>query len=52
MLAHRVHLADVRAGLQKRAIDRLLVGERQAWRRQGEQRRRPAGDQAEHQVVG
>ena len=35
MLAHAIHLADVGAALEQRAIDRLLVLQREAGRRQG-----------------
>ncbi len=52
VLADRVHLADVRARPQQRAIDLLLVGQRQSRRGQGEQGRGAAGDQAQQQVVG
>ena len=51
VLAHRVHLRDVGPGGEERAVDRLLVLEREAVRRQREQRRGAAGDQAQHQVT-
>ena len=51
MLPHRVHLDDVGARLQQRAIDLLLVGQREAGRGQRQQRRGAAGDQAQHEVV-
>ena len=47
-----VHLADRRAGFQKRAVHRLLVGQSQTRCRQREQGRAAAGDQAEDEVVG
>ena len=37
--------------LQQRPVDRLLVGERDARRRQGEQGGPAARDQAEHEIV-
>ena len=51
MLAHAIHLADMRAAAQQRAIDRLLVGERDVAGGQREQRRAAAGDEAEHEIV-
>ena len=51
MLADRVHLADVGAGGEERAVDRLLVGKGEAVGGQGEQRRAAAGDEAEHEIV-
>lgn len=52
VLAHAVHLADAGAAAQQRLVDGLLVGQRQAGRWRGQQRRTAAGDQAQHQVVG
>ena len=52
MLAHAIHLADMRAAAQQRAIDRLLVGERDVAVGQGEQRRAAARDEAQHEIVG
>ena len=51
MLAQGVHLVDLRAALEQRAGDRLLVGERDlaAWQRQ--QRRPAAGNEREHEIV-
>ena len=49
--AHAVHLADGRARLEQRAAQVLLVGQSQARRSQGQQRRATARDQAQHQVV-
>ena len=51
VLPDRVHLGDVGARGEQRAVDRLLVLERKAFRRQREQCRRAARDQAQHQVV-
>ena len=52
MLADRVHRRDRRAGGKQRLVDGDLVGERQAWRRRGQQRRAAAGDQRNDQIVG
>ena len=51
MAAHAVHLADARARLQQRAVDRLLVVERQVSQRGDEQRRAAAGNEAQHEIV-
>ena len=40
------------ARFEQLLVDALLVGQRQAFGRQREQRRAAAGDQAQHQVVG
>jgi hypothetical protein len=47
----RVHFADVRTALQQLAVDALLVLQRQAVARQGQQRRAAARDQAQNQIV-
>ncbi len=52
MAAHAIHLADRRARLEQRAIDVLLVVEREAVRRQREQRGAAARDQRDHEIVG
>ena len=49
VLAHTVDLADRGARAQQRAGDRLLVGEREPRRRQGQQRRGAAGDETERE---
>lgn len=51
VLAHAVHLADVRAGAQQRLVDRLLVGQRNAFGRQRQQRGAAAGEQEDHPVA-
>ena len=51
MLADAVHLVDRGARAQQRPVDALLVGERQAVGRQGEQGRAAARDQGQDQVV-
>ena len=51
VLAHAVDLADRGARAQQRAGHRLLVRKRDPRRRQGEQRRAAAGDQAEREIV-
>ena len=51
MLAHAIDLADGRARAQQRAGHRLLVRERQPRRRQRQQRRGAARDQAQHEIV-
>jgi hypothetical protein len=52
VLANAVHLVDRRTALQQCAVDRLLLFEGHAGRRQREQRRRAARHQADDQVVG
>ncbi len=52
MLAYAVHLGDVRAAPEQRLVDRLLVRERQAWRRQRQQRGAATRNQEQHQIVG
>jgi hypothetical protein len=52
VLAHAVHLADAGAAVEQLLVDALLVGQRQAFGRQHQQRRAAARDQAQHQVVG
>ena len=49
--AQAVHLADRRPGLQQRAVQRLLVLQRQSIQWQRQQRRGAAGHQAQHQIV-
>ncbi len=51
MLPHAVHLGDVRPAGQQCAVDRLLVGQRQAGRRRSQQSRRAAGHQRHHKIV-
>ena len=51
VLAHTVHLGDVGAAVQQVAVDALLVLQAHPLRRQGQQRRAAARDQAQHQVV-
>ena len=51
MLAHHVHGADRRARAEQRAIDRLLVFQRDARRRQRQQGGAAAGDQRDRQIV-
>ena len=51
MLPHRVHRRDVGAGREQRPVHRLLLLEADPLRRQREQRRSAAGDEAEHQIV-
>jgi hypothetical protein len=51
VLAHAVHLADGRAGFEQGFVDRLLVGQGDAFGRQGEQGRAAAGEQEDHAVV-
>ena len=51
VLAHAVHLANVRAAVEQGAVDALLVFQRHPVTRQGQQGRAPARDQAQHQVV-
>ena len=51
VLAHAVHLADVRAGAQQRLVDRLLVRQRNAFGRQRQQRRAATGEQEDHPVA-
>ena len=48
---HAIHLADARARLQQRTVDRLLVLEREAGQRRHHERRAAAGDEAKHDVV-
>ena len=52
MLAHDVHLADRRAGAQQRAVDLLLLRERNAVDRRDPVRRAAAGQQHQQQIVG
>ena len=52
VFAHRVHLADVGTTLQQLAVDLLLLFQRQAFTRQGQQGRAAPRDEAQHQVVG
>ncbi len=51
MLPQRVHLDDVGARFQQRAIDVLLVGQGEAGRGKRQQRRGAARDQAEDEIV-
>ena len=51
MLAHAVHFRYRRAAAEKLAVHILLVFKRQAGRRGREERRSPARDQAENQVI-
>ena len=51
VLAHAVHLRDVRARPQEQAVDLLLVREGKPRGGQGEQGRAAARDQAQHEVV-
>ena len=51
VLAHAVHLVDRGARAQQRPVDALLVGEREALGRQGEQGGAAARDQGQDQVV-
>ena len=48
---HAVHLADAGARLQQRAVDRLLVFERQAPQWRNHQRRTAAGNEAKHDII-
>ena len=52
MLPDGVYLVNTGAALQERAVDRLLVRKRNAWRRQREQRRASSGNQAQDEIVG
>ena len=52
VLAHAVHLADGGTAGQQGLVDALLIGQRQAFAGQREQRRAAARDQAQHQVAG
>ena len=52
VLSHRIHLDDVGARLQERTIDLLFVFQGEARRGQGQQRRRPAGNETKHAIVG
>src|SRR3984957_11521171 len=49
--SHAVDLPDGGTRFKQRPIDRLLVVESQAGQRQHQQRRRTAGDQAQHQIL-
>ena len=51
MLAHAVHLANAGAAVEQGLVHCLLVGQRHAFGRQGQQRRAAARDQAQHQIV-
>jgi len=51
VFAHAVHGTDGRAARKQRAADGLLVRQRDAWRRQRQQRRAAAGDQRDHPVM-
>ena len=48
---HAVHLANAGAAAQQGLVERLLVGQRDARQRQGQQRRAATRPQADHQIV-
>ena len=52
MLADAIHLRDRRARAQQRPVHRLLVRQRQPFRRQRQQGRAAARNQAQQQIVG
>ena len=49
---HTVHLVNARSRCQQGAAERLFVRQAQARRRQGQQGRAPARNQAQHQITG
>ena len=51
VFTHGVHLADRRTTSQQFAVDALLVGQRQAQSRHGQERRTAAGNQTNDQII-